>query len=59
LILIYVINQRSFGWTLQQFVEPAAFAQALITAIGAALLAGVYPAYRMSKMAAADVIRYE
>jgi putative ABC transport system permease protein len=59
LILIYIINQRSFGWTLQQSIEPAAFVQALFTAVGAALLAGVYPAYRLSKMAAVDVIRNE
>jgi putative ABC transport system permease protein len=59
LILIYIINQRSFGWTLQQSIEPAAFVQALLTAVGAALLAGVYPAYRLSKMAAVDVIRNE
>jgi putative ABC transport system permease protein len=59
LILIYIINQRSFGWTLQQSIEPAAFVQALFTAVGAALLAGVYPAYRLSKLAAVDVIRNE
>jgi putative ABC transport system permease protein len=59
LILIYIINQRSFGWTLQQSIEPAAFVQALFTAVGAALLAGIYPAYRLSKMAAVDVIRNE
>jgi putative ABC transport system permease protein len=59
LILIFIINQRSFGWTLQQSVEPTAFGLAMLTAIGAALLAGVYPAHRLSKMAAADVIRNE
>jgi putative ABC transport system permease protein len=59
LILIYIINQRSFGWTLQQSVEPAAFGLAFLTAVGAALLAGVYPAYRLSRMTAADVIRNE
>jgi putative ABC transport system permease protein len=59
LILIFIINQRSFGWTLQQSVDPAAFVQAFFTAVGAALLAGVYPAYRLSRMAAADVIRNE
>jgi putative ABC transport system permease protein len=59
LILIYIINQRSFGWTLQQSIAPEAFGQALLTAVGAALLAGFLPAYRLSKMAAADVIRNE
>jgi ABC-type lipoprotein release transport system permease subunit len=31
----------------------------LLVALGAALLAGVYPALRMSRMAAAEAIRYE
>jgi putative ABC transport system permease protein len=59
LILIYIINQRSFGWTLQQSVQPGVFVQALLIALGAALLAGIYPAYRLSKMTTADVIRNE
>ena len=59
LILIYVINQRSFGWTLQQSIQPAAFLQGLAIAVIAALLAGIYPAGRLSRMEAADAIRYE
>jgi putative ABC transport system permease protein len=59
LILVYVINRRSFGWTLQLLVRPETFLQALAIAMLAALLAGVYPAWKMSRMAAAEVIRYE
>lgn len=59
LILVYIINRRSFGWTLQMSVSPEVFLQALLIALGAALLAGIYPAVRMSKMAAAEAIRYE
>jgi putative ABC transport system permease protein len=59
LILIYIINRRSFGWTLQLQLDPAPFVQALVVAVVAALLAGVYPAYRMSKLAAAEAIRFE
>ncbi|MDR3576234.1 MAG: FtsX-like permease family protein [Anaerolineaceae bacterium] len=59
LILIYVINQRSFGWTLQQSTQPSAFLQGLAIAVIAALLAGIYPAGRLSRMEAADAIRYE
>lgn len=58
-ILVHVINQRSFGWTLQMHLEAAPFAQALLIAIGAALLAGLYPAYRMSHRQAADAIRFD
>jgi putative ABC transport system permease protein len=58
-ILIYIINRRSFGWTLQMQVEILPFLQALLIAILAALLAGIYPAYRMSRMAASEAMRAE
>jgi len=59
LILVYVINQRSFGWTLQLLIQPGAFGQAILVAMAAALLAGIYPASRMSRASAAEEIRYE
>ncbi len=58
-ILIYVINVRSFGWTLQMQLEPAYFLQAFAVAVVAALLAGVYPSYRLGKMVVATAIREE
>lgn len=59
LILIYIINQRSFGWTLQMLITPLPFVQALFLALAAALLAGIYPAYRMGKMITAEAMRFE
>ena len=59
LILIYIINRRSFGWTLQLQLSPEPFIQALIVAVVAALLAGIYPAYRMTRMATSDAMRFE
>jgi putative ABC transport system permease protein len=59
LVLVYVINRRSFGWTLQMAVHPQTFLQALAVAMVAALLAGIYPAWKMSRMATAEVIRNE
>lgn len=58
-ILIYIINRRSFGWTLQMQVDAAPFVQALAIAVVAALLAGIYPARRMSRMLTAEALRYE
>jgi putative ABC transport system permease protein len=58
-ILIFVINQRSFGWTLQMQAAPAPFVQAFLLAIGAALLAALYPAWRLSRMQAAEALRGE
>lgn len=58
-ILIYIINLRSFGWTLQMEWQPAHFVQALLVALTAALLAGLYPAWRMGRMQPANALRSE
>ncbi len=58
-ILIYVINVRSFGWTLQMKLDPNYFLQAFIVAVLAALLAGVYPSWRLGKMVISEAIREE
>ncbi|MEO0540291.1 MAG: ABC transporter permease, partial [Cyanobacteria bacterium P01_A01_bin.105] len=58
-ILIYVINVRSFGWTLQMQIQPSYFWQAWMVAVIAALLAGVYPAWRLGNMVIATAIRQE
>ncbi|OKH11412.1 FtsX-like permease family protein [[Limnothrix rosea] IAM M-220] len=58
-ILIYVINVRSFGWTLQMQIQPSYFWQAWIVAVVAALLAGLYPAWRLGEMVVASAIREE
>jgi putative ABC transport system permease protein len=58
-ILIYIINRRSFGWTLQMQVDPEPFFQAFLVAVGASLLAGLYPAKRILQRNTAEVIRYE
>lgn len=58
-ILIYIINLRSFGWTLQLLVEPGTFVQAFLVALTAALLAGVYPSLRIGRLAVAEALRAE
>jgi len=59
LILVYIINRRSFGWTLQMQVDWPPFAAALLIALSAALLAGIYPAWRLGRMEAAEALRSE
>jgi putative ABC transport system permease protein len=59
LILVFIINRRSFGWTLQMDVQPGPFLQAMAVALIAALLAGLYPAYRMGKMITSEALRSE
>lgn len=59
LILVYIINRRSFGWTLQLSLTPEPFLQAFGVALAAALLAGILPAFRFSRQQIAETIRYE
>ncbi len=58
-VMIYVINRRAFGWTLQMQLDPEPFWLALAIAIGASLLAGAYPAYRMARTSPAEALRSE
>ena len=58
-ILVFIINKRSFGWTLQMQADLAPFAQAFLLAVSAALLAALYPAWRLSHMQAAEALRGE
>lgn len=48
-VLIEIINQRSFGWTMQTYFFASIPLQALILAVVAALLASLYPVHRISQ----------
>lgn len=58
-VLVFVINKRSFGWTLLFQPDVGLFLQALAVAVVAALLAGLYPAWRMSRTPPALALREE
>lgn len=58
-ILVFVINKRSFGWTLEFVLQPASYVQAVSIAIVAALLAGIYPVVTMSRKPVAELLRTE
>jgi putative ABC transport system permease protein len=58
-VLVFVINKRSFGWTLQLSVSTEILVQALVLAVGAALLAGLYPAWSMAQSSPATALREE
>jgi putative ABC transport system permease protein len=58
-VMIFVINKRSFGWTLDMEIGPLVLIQALALALVAALLAGVYPAWRMARTSPAVALRGE
>jgi putative ABC transport system permease protein len=59
LILVFIINRRSFGWTLQMQVTLEPFIQAFVIALLAAILAGLYPALRITRRNTAEAIRFD
>jgi len=59
LILVFVINQRSFGWTLELELTPRVLLQGLALAVVAALMASVAPARRITRQPLPDALRDE
>ncbi|MGZ8429801.1 MAG: FtsX-like permease family protein [Candidatus Deferrimicrobiaceae bacterium] len=59
LVLIRFINRRSFGWTMQTFVDPWLLLQAVAVALAASLLAGIYPAIRLARSSPARALQEE
>lgn len=58
-VLIDVINKRSFGWSMQHFFPLSVLSDALLLAIVAALLAGIYPAFKSARISPALALREE
>ncbi len=57
--MIYVINKRSFGWTLQFSLSPSILVQAVLVALAASLAASVVPAWRQARLPVAAALREE
>ena len=58
-LLVFVINERAFGWSMGFAIPPGVLAGGLAMAIGAALAAGVVPAVRLARMPLAAALREE
>jgi putative ABC transport system permease protein len=58
-IMIFVINRRSFGWSLDMYFPAAVAWQAVLLAVAAALLAGIVPARRLARAQPAAALREE
>ena len=59
LVLTDVINRRAFGWQIDLHLTAVQFTSALWLALGAALAAGLYPAWRSARMPLAAGLREE
>ena len=58
-LLIEVINVRSFGWTMRLSVDPMILLQAVALSLTAAMLASLYPLRRLHRLSVAEAIRQE
>ncbi len=58
-ILIDVINRRSFGWSMLHTLPSYVLFEALLLALGAALIAGLYPMRRVAQVRPAEALRGE
>jgi len=58
-IMVYTINRRSFGWSLELDLFPLTLVQAVAVGVVAALLAGLYPAWRMARTRPSEALREE
>jgi putative ABC transport system permease protein len=59
LVLTEVVNRRAFGWQIDLHLTAAQFTNALLLALTAALVAGLYPAWRTATASIAGDIREE
>jgi putative ABC transport system permease protein len=58
-VLSYVIQYRSFGWSIPTSPQPRFWVEAFLIATVAAIVAAVYPVYRLRRTAPAVSLREE
>ncbi|EAR21698.1 FtsX-like permease family protein [Nitrococcus mobilis] len=58
-LLVFVINHRAFGWSMEFTISPMPLLEGVGLAIGAALLAALYPAWRAARTLPARGLREE
>ena len=58
-ILVAVINVRSFGWTMQFTIPTSVLLESVVLALVAALLAGWFPAWHLSRMSPSQALRHQ
>jgi len=56
-VLTFIINRRAFGWVIDFSIHPMIFFHTVVVALVAALIAGIYPAWRMAQVTPAAALR--
>jgi putative ABC transport system permease protein len=59
ILLVRVINRRAFGWEIDLHLHPAQITSAIALALSAALVAGLYPAWRTAHAPLSQDLREE
>jgi putative ABC transport system permease protein len=59
LVLIFVVNRRSFGWTMEPYLNPELLVQAVLLSLCAAFLAGIYPSIKIARLQPALALKEE
>jgi len=59
LLLIFVINRQAFGWLIELHVPYDFLAETLLMVVGAAVVAGIYPARVAARIRTAEAVREE
>lgn len=55
--LLAVVNVEAFGWRLPMFLFPWDYARLLVFAVGAAVLAAIWPARKLARTRPADLLK--
>ena len=58
-VLIFIINRRSFGWTMDFELSSQYLVSAVVLGLTAGILAGIYPAWRMAAVPPSTALHYE
>jgi putative ABC transport system permease protein len=58
-LLVYVVNERAFGWSMDFAVTPSVLGAGVLMALVAAVAAGIAPAWRLARMPLAAALREE
>jgi putative ABC transport system permease protein len=58
-LLVHVINRRAFGWSMEFVLTPGPLLSGFALAVGAALLAGIYPSVRAARVGLGSALREE
>ncbi|MHA6644459.1 hypothetical protein [Mesorhizobium sp. A623] len=56
-MLLAIVNVEAFGWRLPMYLFPAEYTRLMLFALAAALLAALWPAWRLARMEPAALLR--